>query len=288
MHNPAEQFLIDHGYAIIDQPLVFTGDLPWYRSMPLRPLVPHGMEGDVEKMPALLRIDADAPWLPELARKTPRVISCLMSVPESCREDVLFSHLLNRIVVYAQKNVRYLMRFYDVRVFPHISRVLQPRQMVSLFGPIQRMTFIFDLQIVSRTPPELPPGELIPAFWQINDEQYERFDRGESLFEVMTWYEWEFNIKRWPNYTAYEETYTRIERAMECAIREYGLLDMDDMQRFAQHAMKYGEYFHLHPRIRDLIDALSPGKMPGSRKGYADAVQKLTETDWAHISAPLY
>lgn len=284
--QPAE-LLAGYDYAIIDQALVFKADLPWYRNLPLRPIVPYGMEGDAAAMPALLRITPDAPWLDDLARSLPRVISCLMHVQDRNQEDFLFSHLLNHIVVYAHKTERHLLRFYDVRVFPHISRVLKPGQMIALFGPIRRLSFLFqNREIVSHTPPpEVEPGGHIPAFWQIRNEQYDRLMRTESIHELMTWYEWEYKLDTWPNYAAYAEAHAHIERAMEYAIQEYGLRAMNDAQRFSQHTLKYGERFHLHPLILDLMDALPPGDAPGSRKGYAEASSKLTEAEWAHVAA---
>ena len=280
--------LVNHGYALVDQSRIDLKSCGWYAELPLQTIDHYYMRGDTRLMPLLLRIEADAPWLEALARdldKEEPLISCLLKSPmDRHSEDLLMNQLLNRVVVYVPGNKRILVRFYDLFIFQHLLCILQPRQIVSLFGPIEAMSFPFQGELITHTPPELPPDELIPVFWTLSADQLRRFNH--NLFKVMTWYEWEFEIQRWPHYNDWVETLGRAEQAMERALHEYALHNVGDQQAFARHTLQYGERFHLHPHIQDMMDALRDEA--GNRYNYRDAVFRLSQTDWAAIAASRY
>ena len=282
--------LVSHGYALVDQSRIDLESRVWYADLPLQAIDHYYMRGDRNLMPLLLRIEAESPWLEALARNLEEeepLISCLLKSPtDRHSEDLLMNQLLNRVVVYVPGNKRILLRFYDLFVFQRLLTVLRPAQVVSLFGPIEAISFPFQGELITHTPPELPPGELVPEFWTLKPDQLRQINR--DIFKVMTWYEWKFKIDRWPHYSAWAETLSRADQAMERALCDYALCGSSDQQAFARHTLQYGEYFHLHPRIRDLIDALPPDDELGGRDGYREAANKLTEADWALISAPLY
>ena len=286
--------LVEHGYALIEQSRIDLATHDWYAELPVQIIDHYYMRGDRRLMPVLLRIDEDAPWLETLARDLEEddpLISCLLKSPtDRAGEDALMTQLLNRVVVYVPPgSSRILLRFYSPLVFPQLLNIVRPRQIVSLLGPIEAISFPFQGELITHTHPELPPGELIPVFWTLTVDQLRRLDRGEYLFKVMTWYEWEFHLKRWPSYDDWATTLRRAEQAMEYALSQYALHGLSDQQAFARHTLRYGEHFHLHPRMQDLIDALPlRAEAPGGRRGYRDAVFALSEADWAAIAAPLY
>ena len=279
----ARELLACHNFALVNPSLIAWN--AWLDGLPLKPVVPYIMRGDASSMPHLLPLPPDAPYLQQVAdnlsdRPEQLALYCLIDAPES--PEVMWAHLHNVLLTRAHLSI-YFIPFYKPRVFPHLLRIVRPQELPSLFGPIRTLSFPFQDEWVSHTPPEFP-GELIPSLWQANAEQRQRMNRVQHLREVLDWYRREvMDFAPWPDYATYLDTMARIEQAMEYAITRYGLIHADDYREFAWHSLRYGENFHLHLRMQDLLDAL-PQESPGKRHGYADALRTLTEQDLAALA----
>lgn len=288
------EILARHSHAIVDSGNA-ARDEGLYARLPLKPIVPHELRGNLDILPSLLRIEPDAPWFEELVdnleevaqgREDKRLISCLLDAPSDTKrdEDILMMQLTSRVLAYSHSTRRFLMRFYDPRVFPHLLRILRPVQLITLFGPIRTLSFLYGEECISHVPPEVAPGESIPAFWHVKPEQREWIDRIQWMNEVAGWYQMKYGD--WPDYAAYAKTLAQIETAMSDATRLYGLTVLCDYQEFAWHSLQYGENFHLHLRMQDLLQELPLHELPeGGRRGYAEAALALEKQDWADIAA---
>ena len=283
--------LIEHGYALIDQPRADLDRYSWCASLPLEVIKHTHAMGDLRLMPFLLRIDPKAPWLEALAENLEEddpILACLLKCPAG--EGQLMHQLVNRIIVHIPFNRSVIiLRLYDSLVFQNLLTFLKPGHLASLFGPIEAISFPFQGELITHTPPEVPPGEHIPAFWTLDPDQLRRAYNTKDIAKVINWFQWEYEIKHWSHYDDWAATVNRISQAMEYALHRYGLHGTGDQQAFARHTLQYGEHFHLHTRMQDLIDALPlRTEAPGGRRGYRDAVFSLSKTDWAAIAAPLY
>lgn len=279
-----EELLARHNFAIIDPPLI-SGDSrnAWIDELPLKPIVPLDMRGDAGRMPRLLPLPPDAPYWQRVAdnlsgQPDRRVLHCLIEAPGSST-GVIRAHVHNALLTHGHLSI-YFIPFYDPRVFPHLRRIVRPQQLHPLFGPIRTMTFPFQDTWICHTPPEVPPGTLIPTLWQANAEQRQRMKRVQDLYEVLARYRREvMDFAPWPDYATYVEIMARIEQAMEYAMGRYGLTGPDDYREFAWHSIRYDEDFHLYHRVQELL-ATCPQEASGRRYGYADAVRNIEEEDW--------
>jgi hypothetical protein len=285
----AEALLARHNFALIN-----PSTLPWnvwLGKLPLKPIVPYGMEGDADKMPHLLPLPPDAPYLQQIAdnligRPDRLVLYCLIDAPDLSPKG-MWAHLYNVLLTRTHLSI-YLIPFYDPRVFPHLHRIVPPQQLHALFGPIQTLSFPFQDEWVHYLRPETEPGKPVRLVWWVSAEQRRRIARVMDLREVLDLYQRDvMDSTAWPDYATYVKIMARIEQSMEYAIDRYGLIHAEDYREFAWHALRYGEDFHLHPYLQEVLHALAQAS-PGKRCGYADALSTLTEENWAALTASHY
>ena len=135
--------LAQHQYALVDREVASEDAL---KGLPLIPLIPDELEGDVNAMPALLPFGPKATYMERLAvsmkagETDPRLnpVSTLIVVSPSVKQKALKDHLVSRLIVTSPQG-RTFLRYYSSDIFPHLVRILSPARLKSLFGPLNQV-----------------------------------------------------------------------------------------------------------------------------------------------------
>jgi len=279
--NRAEELVERYDYAIVDR--AGLASEPWHDEMPLIPLVPKVLRSDAEKMPALLALKSlKKPHLAlldsnlEEAEKKPFVnfMSCLLILRSGTEEKSIIHHLMAHLVLHTPQD-DVLLRYYDPRVFPHLWEILRPSQMLSLYGPVKVWAFRFQNEWVGQ---RAPRSETVKQYWSVTAEQREKLDRVMLINEILALRKMKMD-RPWYDVEEYEDARIKVGAALERARRDYGLRAESDLTQFALDTLAYGENFHLHPRIRGLLQ-----EMQKKRMSYIAATANVKETDWAQIA----
>jgi hypothetical protein len=277
-----EELLAQHNYAIIDRALL--EDESEIDGLPVEPLVPHEMRGDVGILPMLLPLEAEAPYIKTLIETFEAAdfglgrypFTCLLTAP-GVTPSRMKAHLTARLVLHSPRGGKDLLRYYDPRVFPHLVRILTPEQLRALYGPIQAWTFIFQQAWQSLSVPEV--AGIVPGFWVVDDEQHAQLNRVIQLNTVLSTRQ-DKPDRAWVSLAEYSDAAQTADAALKTAQTHYRLSEADSAV-FALHALEYGEQFHRHPRIQPLLRAARQNKdMP-----YAATASKLDARSWAQVAA---
>jgi hypothetical protein len=276
------ELLSRHDYAIVDHAAIFPE--PWHEELPLRRIVPRVLKESAHLMPSLLSLRLltaeQAAWLydnHEAARqgRAGDVLSCLFILAQPGADpEPLLRHLADHLVLRSPQG-RALLRYYDPRVFIHLRRLLEPGQTRALFGPVQTWTFRFQEEWIHLTAREAPAAE---GAWAVSEAQRQRLDRVGYINTALA--DWNKRLARpWNGLAEYDQLAERAERAITRA-QDYRLKQSHDLSAFVRHTLTYGENFHRHPLIQELIRDL-----PNGYAGYADVSHRLEASDWATIAA---
>ena len=279
-----EALLSRHDYAIIDRAAL--ADESEIDGLPIEPLVPYEMRlrGDTDIAPALLPLEAGAPYMKTLADAFEAADAGLGRYPFTCLFEApgvkharMKAHLTYRLILHSPRGGKDRLRYHDPRVFPQLVRILTPEQLRALYGPIQVWTFPFQQQWQSQPAPEVTG--IVPAYWSVKTEQREQLDRVFPLNAVL-----DAHAKRlgrpWADLAEYSAVSQTADEALETARVRYRLTDADSLT-FALHALAHGEHFHCHPRIQTLLRVAWENKeMP-----YAATAAMIDARTWEIIAA---
>jgi len=127
-----------HDYAIIDR--VGLYEEPWHKALPMTLLMPKLLRSDAEKMPALLPLGPQAPYLEELAEDLRTadehgfkpLVSTLLTVPPETDPARLHWHLTACVALQSPQG-RATLRYYDPLVFLHLDRVFNAHRYKEYF-----------------------------------------------------------------------------------------------------------------------------------------------------------
>jgi hypothetical protein len=274
--------LARHDYALVDRTLVPAETL---EDFPLIPLVPLELRSDEPKMPALLPLEPGAAYLGRLAARMKAgeedpvfsPVATLISTSPDIKQSVLAFHLTSRLIIRGAWG-KFLVYFYRSNVFPHLVRILSPRQLQSLFGKkgeIRAWTFCFqdEWQIVPE--PEIREGVSFDLF--VTDEQLESIILIGMVNEVLDEYR-EGTGHPWAGYAEWDKQARRAELSLGIAQRACRLTDPDDQKAFAMHALAHGGRFYRHPLIENILGAVA--SRPGT---YSELASRITDGQWAAI-----
>jgi len=173
-----ETLLALHNYAVVD--LNIIGEEDWHGELPLQDIVPKGMESDTERMPKLLLLEEDAPYMAWLARNIEAaskgrgeyLFSCLLDAPDTSPDEMM-AHL-QRHLVFDSRQGKGMLRFYDGQVFPHLQWMLFAPTLKALFGPVKAWTVRLLHGWFSATPPE---GDDARAYWALHEDERAQVNR---------------------------------------------------------------------------------------------------------------
>jgi hypothetical protein len=283
------ELLAQHDYAVVDHAAIFPE--PWHEELPLRRIVPQVLEESAHLMPSLLPLRSltaeQEPLLyenHEAAQQGRRgdLLSCFFVLAQKEADpDALLQHLTDHLLLHSPQGYA-LLRYYDPRVFIHLRRLLEPGQMRALFGPFQTWTFRFQEEWIRLSAPEAPEAPEAPADegpWEFSEAQRQRLDRVGYINTALA--DWNKKLARpWHGLAEYDQLAEQADRAIVRAQQDYQLKHSQDLSAFVRHTLRYGENFHLHPLIQELMREL-----PNEHAGYADISYQLEESDWAAIAA---
>lgn len=153
-------------HALVDQVLVEI--LP--DRIDATPIVPPGLENDTHLMPLLVELgsvkQAMRPgffewyesYLDEYGNSPIGTWLCV-----DTDHGALTAHLAKQLVTRLRDNKRYVLRYYDPKVFAHLRWILTPTQLRRLFGPIVKWTYAFEGRWKTLSSPDVgvaPPEPL--------------------------------------------------------------------------------------------------------------------------------
>lgn len=280
------QTLLDrYDYAVIDRHAVWNKLA--FKNWPLVPLIPVLLRGDADKMPALLPLEKNASWLPELAENLEAaargdeqcLLSLLFNPTPGTRPIDLEGRLAGQMVTY-HKQSRLFLRYFDFRVFPHIIRRVfaTPRRAARFYGPVQEWACRFEGRWLAfpDVGGEFPRSPYIAT---LLPEEHGKIKRLGEVNTALHLCRTERN-RPWDDWSEYEAAAEIADHAVQMAQNRYGLTAWDDIVGFAGHAVVHGEDFHLHPIIQNILQATQ-----GSNGGYTGRAAVLSKERWACIEA---
>ncbi|UXY16285.1 DUF4123 domain-containing protein [Chitiniphilus purpureus] len=277
---PHQALLARHHYAIVDR--FALNPAAWHEALPLRPLVPVQLQSDADKMPALLPLgELSAPQLVLLCDnllaaeqgEADALLACLLHIPGG-DTDALVRHFSNHLLLRSPQG-RALLRYYDPRVFVHLTWLLNPDQLADLFGPTTQWTCLLKHQWVSIPRPVAAES---CQYWGASRQQRVQLDQVGLINAVLA--NWLAPASpAWADLSAFVPLARQVEAALSTAQQRYGLQDAADLAEFAVQALRHGASFHLHDLIQRVLARVNTGATT-----YADACALIEPHQWAAIA----
>jgi len=276
-----------HTHAIIDWTAVVPED--WHKELPVEPLVPrYFLNTDDDFMPVLLTLNELSETqmrrlsenLEEAVRRPYMLIpASLLNVDPDVRPKSLVHHLTDKLMLEGpgRKDSSCLIRYYRGDTFLHLLRILPPRRIRQLFGPILKWSIPFQKEWITFTPPE--NVDVIPQLWATtNEEQSQRIELIGLINNVLK--RWRDKTgHRWESVEALHADAEKVERLLRLGKHRYRLRVYEDQRLFGEHGLLYGENFHEHPRIQKIMQTVQENGW-----GYAGESAEITEEDWKTIA----
>ena len=271
MIEPVHDLLDGNTFALIDQ--VSAPELP--SGLPIHPVVPKMLEKEAHLMPLLVDLHAAdekqrttfLQWM-EDARDgdDANPVGALLTTRHGLSR--LKSHLAQRLILIMPGNKKYVLRYFDSRVFVHLLWILDSVRLSTLFGPIQTWSFWFSGAYRKVSAPttsgaaslfvERPQGEHIQRIGLIN----------QVLQKTPRPRDFETQQRLSPEISAY------IKRA-----QAYGWREQADLVGFAETCLNCHPNFDLHPSMQALIKGL-----PAREAGFSDAIALLQPKELTQIA----
>jgi len=267
-----------HQFAIIDQKNLAAQD--WHEGLPLLPLETRVLKIPSNRLPALLPLGPDAPYMRallqnlELAEDDPGLLTpcALLATAPDTKPERLQRHLAECLVPYVGIGNRAYLRYFDPTVFPKLAHIIPPNHWGYLYGPAHTWTIPFQKEWIAF--PE-PNPEHRSRVWMLSAEQWEHIELIRYINRALEQYE-SYLGRPWCNFTEYDKAAQTAECAMLLAQKRYSIKEKDDLQAFAEDSLFHGEHFHRHPTIQNFLRNLPP-------EGYGTASAEITETIWAEV-----
>jgi len=278
-----QPILAKHQYALVDR--FSVGELAC-EGLPIEPLIPTVLRSDADVMPGLLPLTPDAPYLPQLVENIQyanegvqqHLLSALLAVPPEIEHKVLHQHLRGHIAIHLPGAVRYFLRYFDPRFFPHlVFRILSTRQVRCLFGPILEWTIRFESEWVPIPVPQFDGP--FPSILIASAEQKKSLD--DVIVLNMGLLQRNQTLGReWANFDEWRVAMEASVAALQVAREAYRLEQRDDIVAFISHALLHGEHFHRHQTIQRLLEDTAQHKV-----SYAARAALLKAGDWVLIES---
>jgi len=172
-----------HSHAIVDWEGV--SKQPWHETLQMMPLVPKTLRSDEEKMPALLLLGGDAPYLEDVAKDLriahengfKPLVSCLLTVPPEIDPKRLQQNFTKHLVLQNPRG-RAFFRYYDPLVFLHLDRILRQYQLMRLYGFAINWTVRFQKDWITLPAQQVEDFKGYPlSLVMVNTPQQEGLDR---------------------------------------------------------------------------------------------------------------
>jgi len=273
-------------HAIIDFTSVVFED--WHQELPVEPLVPHYFRSDADVMPVLLTLDSLSDAHLDLlcenleqAKDSPYMLllSCLLHVAPDTHPKILAHHLTQLLMLDGpgREGVNCLLRYHHKSIFLHLLRILSPKRVRQLFGPVSVWSVPFQQEWTDFPAPDIAGP--IPTYWAIDAEQAARLGRIDLINNVLIRWKEKTGL-RWASVEAFHADAENVDRILCFAGHHYRLRANEDLLLFAEHALLHGEDFHTHPTLQPLLQTVQEKGW-----GYAAGSARITSEDWKAIAA---
>lgn len=272
MHRP---FLDRFSFAIA----TVEQHAQWPTSWPWRHLVPSVLRSNEGLMPYLLEIRA----LPEPARREIEAsllaawqageiapLSVLLATGSTAA--TLHRHLCQAQLVSHSMQTAWL-RIFDARVWAHLPRVMNGRQLRQLFGPVDVWVTNYYRDWVETTADMAThAGMAGNAGWDWNAlSRVGLVNRTLAQSDLLSWHD-------------ATQHGTRIDQLLERGQHAYGLTRTEDMVSFACYGLRYGSAFDMHPLIRRAIgEQTRPQASAEDDSNIIDLLATIDEEQWREI-----
>lgn len=256
MSDLNHQLFLQEDFAILN-PLQL--DPSWWRDLDSMALTPKLFDGQSHLMPRLIELrilpmdvkvrllERSDDWAKE--RDFPLFSALLRSTAP--RERVA-SRLIKHMVLRGPDGGEAWLRYHDPRVFMHLHRVLGSGQMRSLMGTVTEWTYL----------------NPIAGSWLT----FDRPDVIESALSVTTPAQWGAltrmeQLNRCLRSVAdlarlnMDQVSAFLDERIREAIETERLEDPEDIRRYAENALRYGQHLHRNPQMKSLLDAVRRGEM---------------------------
>lgn len=257
----------DFTHALIDQVMVEA--LP--DEVDAAPIVPPDLENDAHLMPLLINLGTV-----ELAQRSvfiewyetylaeygdPPVAAWLKADSD---QSLLMAHLARQLVARLYDRNRYLLRYYDPKVFAHLRWILTPTQMQRLFGPIRAWTYSFEghWETVSN------PDQASSAPELLSEVQSQQLSRTAAVNKVMK------KTGRAKNHQDFEDQARQVSGYVFRA-QAYGWAAERDWVTFATLCAVHHPYFDQHSIIKRVIH-----EMAHDDTNFTDAAALIDDATW--------
>lgn len=226
-----------------------------------QPLVPNRHNSRAHLFPLLVELraltehqrisllDRMTSWQTE--RATP-YFSALLACPDST--DVLRRHLIQRCDVTLPDGTLDVLRLHDPRLFRHLTWILRSEQLNTLLANVGRWTWPErDGTWRSMVHSDASPAHRLHRL-KFDDAQWVQLARLCDLHAVLATLQ-----QTNPSLTQDGALAQRVD-AMLAKLERLPNANSADKQLFAEHAIRFGERLHLHPKCQAIMASVREGK----------------------------
>lgn len=185
----------------------------------------------------------------QLLAKEGRILwSCVLQTDASLESVAM--QMARNMVLTTPHGQKFLLRFFDPRVFRHLIWIFTPRQMASFVGQIAAWYWVdVETKDWRRTiPSHDEPAERLSA------EQWGSLHRIGLLNLTLA------DIRRMGSVVEHDEKlYRDIDAGLRRAIEVEGLVDAEDQRLYAVHCLQHGIQWGERPEVRSVLKRVRSG-----------------------------
>lgn len=242
------------------------------------PLVPSGFEAEAHLMPQFVHLrrfdpvqrDALLDWLEGTSAGdgAPPVLAFVSSDADDAR---VLNHLRRQLIIGLSDDRKYLLRYYDPKVFWHLHWILDETQRASLFGPLRQWVYWHAGRWREATKPPVAPTRPAP----LDRRQSAQLGRVASINKVLSCTEQPLDA------TAQLALAQRVDADIERA-QHRGLGDEMDLVCFARLCQTCHPRFDEHPNVVRMI-----ARLEGDERTFSDAAATTDDMFWQTVATEL-
>lgn len=242
------------------------------------PLVPSGFEAEAHLMPQFVHLrrfdsvqrDALLDWLegPSAGGGAPPVLAFVSSEAEDAR---VLNHLRRQLIIRLSDDRKYLLRYYDPKVFWHLHWILDEMQRACLFGPLRQWVYWHDGQWRMSEKPQA--GPMRPVLF--DRHQSAQLGRVATINKVLACLDLPTDT------VAQLALAQRVDADIERAQRKAWDGEMDWVH-FARRCHTCHPRFDEHPRVARLLARLAQDDCT-----FSDAVAATDDMFWQVVATEL-
>ncbi|WP_175545572.1 DUF4123 domain-containing protein [Chitinimonas taiwanensis] len=264
-----------HAFALVDSLCIDESYPSFLRG---KPITLSGLERESHLLPRLVDLKSLSPheklqllnMLDErcLLDETPPICTFFEAEVET---KAMENQLATRLLLHDGYG-KYLLRFYDPRVWIQLLRLLDSGQKKAIFGSIASWTVCMNGHWLN----EKKPSSEDLASWSFSTGQLKKIALIGQVNTVLAITSTQFRGGQLDDFLrSSEKAEFLLERAAQ-----YGISDEASLIEFALHGMTVHSDFHRHPKIKEIISSLD-------KSTYRDASGMLDDEAWQEIKSGL-